>query len=212
VAEPWSRDFDALAERSRHGLRPLDAFSHHRQETKMRFFKAHPALAALFTVLAIGLVSGAAYAVVKEVWVTVDPSKPPEDLAKDVQSQLQQQGVAADVETSQTPNGHTKISIVSHDPAAGSNMHINVAAPQNDEHRRVVRMTTAACVGHVDPNTVADIMSASDVVSALEDKTLSDDQLIAKLRQALADHGYHDVTITLDGETIDIHINAPPTK
>ena len=42
----------------------------------MRFFKSHPALAALVAVALLALVGGAAYAVVREVFITIDPDKP----------------------------------------------------------------------------------------------------------------------------------------
>jgi hypothetical protein len=212
VAEPWSRDFDALAERSRHGLRPLDAFSPRPKETKMRFFKAHPALAALFTVLAIGLVSGAAYAVVKEVWVTVDPNKPADEIAHDIQSQLQQQGVEADVQTTKTASGQAKIVIRAQgqDPANEPNIHLSVpAGVHSDEHRRTVRVKDQA--ESVDADAIAAIMSSEDVNALLADGSASDADVIARLKQEFANHGYHDVTITVDGGTIDIKINAPPT-
>src|SRR5690242_13103099 len=88
VAEPWSSDFAALAERSRHGLRPLAAFSEPK-ETKMRFFKSHPALAAVVTLLVLGLVSGAAYAVVREAWISIDPDKSAPEIQQDIEDQLQ---------------------------------------------------------------------------------------------------------------------------
>jgi hypothetical protein len=212
VAEPWSRDFDALAERSRHGLRPLDAFSPRPKETKMRFFKAHPALAALFTVLAIGLVSGAAYAVVKEVWITVDPSKPADEMAHDIQTQLQQQGVEADVQTTKNGSGQARVVIraQSQDPANEPNIHLSVpAGVQTDEHRRTVRVKCQ--VEHVDGDAIAAVMSSADVDAVLADGSASDADVIARIKQEFANRGYHDVTITVDGGTIDVQINAPPT-
>jgi hypothetical protein len=211
VANSWSRDFDALAERSRHGLRPLEAFSQRPEETKMRFFKTHPALAALFTVLAIGLLSGAAYAVVKEVWITIDPKKPAEQIEQDVRAQLEKQGVKADFHSEKDGDGRLKIKIRTDDPALGSgNIHLNVAGSGNTEtHQRTVRVFQTY-QGEHNSEGLADIMSAPEMIGVLEDETLSDEEVTTQLHKVLADRGYDDVEIKVEDRNVTITIKSPP--
>jgi len=113
VAEPWSNDFAALDEHTRDQLRSLEAtravLSTHTQETKMRFFKTHPALAALVALAVLTLVGGAAYAVVREVFVTIDPDKSGRRDRERRPHQLEAAGVPATVHAEKSDDGKLKV-------------------------------------------------------------------------------------------------------
>ena len=123
MAEPWSNDFQALEAHTRQGLPRL--LPPPPQETKMRYFKSHPALAALVMLLLLGLVGGAAYAVVREVFITIDPDKPADQIEKDVHDQLEAAGVPATVHAEKVDDGKLKIRIGSVDKNLGTDVKIS---------------------------------------------------------------------------------------
>lgn len=211
MAEPWSNDFAALAERSRAGLPTLDAtraaLSTRSQETsRMRFFKNHPALAALIALAVLGAASGAAYAVVREVWVTVDPSQSAPEIEHSVQSQLDQQGVPALVYADKSDDGKLMIAIKSQGEGAGSDLHVNLAGLPDGGTRR-----TLSIEGELDDAAgmaLAQVTSSPEMIAVLKADYPSDDALAAAIRQVLVAHGFTNLDVHVDGDEIHIIVKS----
>lgn len=223
MAEPWSHDFGALAERSQQGLRSLEATraslstrKHDTQERTMRFFKTHPALAALVTILALSLVGGAAYAVVREVWVSIDPDKSAPEIQQDVNSQLEQQGVHANVEISKPGDGRIGIKIKTTGEQAGSdmeNLHIQIAGKEAnvEDVQRRMKLHVQCQLDEAQLKALQETVSSEPVIEAIENHESNDD--IAKaMTKALADAGFHDVDVQVDDTGTLVTVKSPPTK
>jgi hypothetical protein len=208
VAEPWTNDLAALGEHTRRQLRPL---SMPQETTKMRFFKAHPALAALAAVALLTALGGAAYAVVREVWVSIDADKPADQIEQDVHAQLEAAGVPASVHAEKSDDGKLKVSIQSADITAEQALHIAVNGKDAESTDRMVRLRVA-CDGKPDPGAtlaLAEVASGKDMVDVLENHDMSDDELAAAITKVFAAHGYKaDVSVGPDGITATVHVPA----
>ena len=227
MAEPWSNDFDALAAQSRAGLRSLDAtraaLSRPKQETKMHYFKTHPALAALIVFLGLGLVSGAAYAVVHEVWITIDSHESAPQIQQDVQAQLAAQGMNGDVTAEKTDDGRLKVMIRS-TGSGGSDLpdlHVQVDGSDQDQAttNRSVRVQVTC---HLDDaqTTRLTAVTTSQAFQALlvpddgsdaDGSAGSDADRAAAITQLCAAQGFHAVQVQIDGGAVQVTITAPPT-
>jgi hypothetical protein len=231
VADPWSPDFAALDARARRGLRSLDAtrasLSTRTQETKMRFFKSHPALAALVAVLALVLVSGAAYAVVREVWVSIDPDKSAAEIERDVHDQLRRQGVQAKVRAEKPGDGRLKVSILSADSTPlDVDLRTRFRGQPVDPARRAMRIAVggtpvegatrklrvdAAALDADDAEQLRDMFTGDEMRALLERQDLGDEELSAAIEELLVEHGFHDVVVEVDEAGIVlVTIEAPP--
>lgn len=173
----------------------------------MRFFKSHPALSALLAFLILGAVSGAAYAVVREVWVTVDADKAPPEIEQDVTDQLQQQGVSATVHADKEGDGRLRVAIMS--TGSGSveppDLHVDVKnRPAGEQESRSMRVEIKCTDCTIDPDKLADATSGPDMRAVLAAKYASDDELAAAVKKALADHGFPNAVVHVDGENIDV--------
>jgi hypothetical protein len=227
VAEPWSNDFDALAAQSRAGLRSLDATRaalSRPKETRMRYFKTHPALAALVVFLALGLVSGAAYAVVHEVWVSIDSSKPAAEIQQDVQAQLAAQGMNGTVTAQKTDDGRLKVMIRS--TGSGDvdvpDVHVQVDGSDQDQatNSRSVRVALTCQLDDAQQARLTAVTSSpafqalvapDDDGSAGAGSAGSDADRAAAITQLFAAQGFHAVQVQVDGGDVQVTITAPPT-
>ena len=217
MADPWSDDLAALGEHTRHGLRSLAAtrasLSIPEQETKMRFFKSHPALATLIALAVLGLAAPIAYAVARDVWVSIDPDQPAPQIEQSIHDQLQQQGVNATVHADKT-DGKLRVRIESTDPSAGSDdVHVHIAGgdPAHGE-RREVRVEVHCQLDDAQRTRLQQTLASEDLQSLLEDRPAdeSDDELADRLTAALAEHGFAQVHVTVQGDAVTIAIAAPP--
>lgn len=216
MAEPWSRDFDALDARSRHGLRSLDATRtalSQPQETKMRFFKTHPALAALFVFVALGFVSGAAYAVVHEVWISIDAHESPPQIEQDVQDQLAAQGVTGTVTAEKTSDGKLKIKIMDTGSAEPdvANLHIAVNGTQTDMQNHGLRVNAAIHLDDAQSKQLVTTASCPEMQAALAREDGSADARADAIAKVFVAHGFQDVDVQPTGDGFVVTIKAPPT-
>lgn len=226
MAEPWSNDFDALAAQSRAGLRSLDATRaalSRPKETKMRYFKSHPALAALVVFLALGLVSGAAYAVVHEVWVSIDSSKPAAEIQQDVQAQLAAQGMNGTVTAQKTDDGRLKVMIRSTGSGDTDVPDVHVQVDGSDQDRSMAsRSVRVAVTCHLDDAQSQRLtaITASPAFQALlepadgsdaDGSAGSDADRAAAITQLYAAQGFHSIQVQVDGGSVQVTITAPPT-
>jgi hypothetical protein len=184
----------------------------------MRFFKTHPALAALVAVLLLTLVGGAAYAVVREVWVSIDPDKPPAEIEKDVTSQLEAAGVPASVHAEKRDDGQLQVAIQSSDPTAGSALHFSVGGKVVDSEQRMLQLKIA-CEGGTseapcspDPAQIQAVQAVavgSDMLAVLEADYDSNDAFAAAITKVFAAHGFTaTVTIGDGGITARVQVKS----
>jgi uncharacterized membrane protein YkoI len=217
VAEPWSDDFAALAERSRHDLRSLAATRtalSTPKETKMRFFKTHPALGALVALLFLSLVGGAAYAVVREVFITIDHDKPADQIEKDVHDQLEAAGVPATVHAAKRDDGKTEIRI----GMTGSDHDVDLkfadknGPVEQDSDRLQLEVQIKCQLDPAQTEAVTAIASGEQVIDlAINRGDKTDDEIIAAVKAAYADGGFKDVDVTItDGDKLMVTVKSPP--
>jgi hypothetical protein len=221
VADPWADDFAALGEHTRHRLRSLAAtrasLSTTTEETKMRFFKTHPALATLIAILALGAFAPIAYAVVHRIIISIDADKPASEIQDDVQKQLEAAGVNADVHVDKSDeDGKRKleVSVTSNDPNAPEiGVHVDGKDESANSRRAELRVEVKCDLTPEQQATLRAALTAEDVGKLAADRPAgtTDAEIAAKIKAMLAAHGLHDVDVTVTGESVTITINAPPT-
>jgi hypothetical protein len=211
VADPWSSDFAALGERTRHRLPALSSLSQP-QETKMRFFKTHPALAALTALVVLAALSGAAYAVVRELWVSIDTDKSAPEIERDVGKQLEAAGVTGTVHAEKSDDGkQTTVEIHSMDPNMGSGLHIAVGGRPAETCEHSMRLEVTAELDPAAMQALHDAASSPEMIAVLKGDYPSDDDRAAAIEQILADRGFHGVEVHVDGGAVTVRITAPPS-
>jgi hypothetical protein len=217
VAEPWSNDFNALDEHTRKQLGSLEttrtALSTRTQETKMRFFKTHPALAAIVALLALSLVGGAAYAVVREVFITIDPDKPADQIEKDVHDQLEAAGVPSTVHADKLDDGKLQIRIGTTDQNVGSDVKINVNGITGGERQLRLQLKVACELTDAQRDELTAAASGQGIIElAVYRGEKTDDEIVAAVKKIFADAGFHDVDVAVTDGQLEITVKAPPTK
>ena len=205
MADPWSDDLAALGEHSRQGLHSLAATrASVPSETKMRFHKAHPALAALIALLVIGVTAPLAYAFVRHVLVTVDPDKPADQIEKDVTDQLHTAGVEATVKATTADDGQLKVYIQTSDEHLGSDLDVNIGGEvRKAGEGRGIRVECHEC----DAAREQLVMKAATTVGVLE--VIDDDAAVGPaITKALADAGVTDVEVKVAPDAITVVVGA----
>lgn len=204
MADPWSSDFAALGDESRHGLRSLQATrASLPKDSPMRFHKAHPALAALIALLVVGVTAPLAYAFVRHILVTVDPDKPTDQIQQDVTDQLKAAGVEAKVKAEKSDNGPLSITIKTTDENLGSDLEVNVGGQTvHAGTGRGIYIECENCDEAAQKATYNAVMA--DAVTDLID---GDAAIGPAIKKALADIGYAsvDVTVTADKIAVTVH-------
>jgi hypothetical protein len=208
VADPWTEDLAALGDRSRHQLRSIAATRSSvlpnlvPQESKMRLFKNHPILATLITLAVLAIAAPVAYAVVDRVFISVDPDKSASEIEQDIRSQLEHANVQADV-TAEKTDGRVEVRIVSGDERMPN---LDVDVPDGSLGQLRLQVTC-----ELTPAQALQLQQAatSPAVIALLGGP-ADPQFATKLKQALADRGFHDVDVTIAGSSISVTVKAPP--
>jgi hypothetical protein len=215
VAEPWSSDFAALAERSREQLSSLAAtrasLSTRSQETKMRFFiKSHPVFAALAAVAVLTLAGGAAYAVVREVFVSIDPDKPAPEIEHDIHSQLEAAGVPSTVHVDKD-DGRLKVRIGTTDPAVGSDVQIHVNGVPSTSRELRFELALACQLDDAQRAALEAAASSEAMLAVIVDRgDKSDADVIAAVQAVFRDAGFEEVDVKIADGTLRATIKAPP--
>ena len=218
MADPWSSDLAALGECSRRNLRTLEAtraaLAERPQEIpKMRFFKSHPALAALIALAVLAVAAPIAYAVVREVWISIDPDKPAPEIEKDITTQLEAAGMPGTVHAEKSDDGRLKVSIMHSGMKPediGSAVHISVTGETGEKPQHMVRLEVGCALEKAQFDQLTDVLSSDDMVDALKNEDLSDADRAAAIKTVLAAHGFKSVEITTDDEGIHVKVTAPP--
>lgn len=214
MADPWSDDLAALGEHTRHQLRSLDATRtalSRSQETKMRLFKTHPALAAILAVLVLALFGGAAYAVVREVFITIDPDKPADQIQQDINDQLQRAGVPATAQA-EKDGDRLKVRIRSTDPNADE-VKINVAGrgDPGEQHGLRLRLEVHCELTDAQREALQAAASSERVIDLVVDRgDNTDADVAAAVKQILADAGFTDTDVAVTSGELAITIKSPP--
>ena len=206
MADPWSSDFAALGEHSRQALRsPQATRASLPKEPKMRFHKAHPALAALIALLVLGITAPLAYAFVRHVLVTVDPDKPTDQIQQDVTDQLHAAGVEANVKAEKPEDGALKITIQTSDENLGSDLHVQVGSDTvAAQQGRGIRIGCENC----DPAATAlasQAVTADDVIAHIDD----DAAIGPAITKAMTDKGFTNVRVTVEPDAITVTVDPP---
>lgn len=203
MAEPWTDDLAALGTQSRIGLRSPEttraACDLHERKPKMRFFKAHPALATLLVVAILGLFAPVAYAIVDRVFLSVDVSKSEGEIEKDLQEQLNAAGHGnATVKATKTDHEYT-IAIESDNPALAGNLDLQIAAGGKtyDVHLELPDSVTEAQGMAVGEAASKALQREHGETDAEVQKQIVDD---------LARHGMTDVTVKVHDAVVSIAV------
>jgi len=215
VADLFVRDLAALDERSRTHVRSLAATRAHLLSTppetsKMRFFKNRPLLAVLLVLALVGVASGGAY-VVKHAFLTIDPSKSAPEIERDVESQLANEGVTANVAADKSADGGLQLTIMSTDmslPDKLRDMGAIIQTPygtSTDQHRIVIEGDHQ--LNDADQKRLIAVITSHEVVTALETNP-ADTKAI--LERALTAAGFTDVELVDAGSDVVIKVKSPP--
>lgn len=215
MAEPWTDDLAALGERSRAQLRSLAATRAHvlsTQETsKMRFFKNRPLLATLLVLALVGVASGAAYAV-DRVFLSVDPDKSAPEIEQDVKSQLESAGVEVTSVQAEKTDGRVEIRIASPDEHLGSALAVQGpdGVIEGVGGAGQLRLEIGCTLTDAQQKQLVDAGASKEMMDAL---TCEADAAarVTRIENALAAHGFHDVTVTVTADTVTVTVKAPPT-
>jgi hypothetical protein len=221
VVDRWNDDAAALRARTAVGLRSLAAtraaletnLSPTPKEPKMRLFKQHPALATLLVIAGLGLLSGAAYAIVDRVFLSIDPEMSAPEIEEDVQNQLDEAGVNATVEAEKT-EGRIDVRITGDDPSLPENLDIAVGDEEVvvDRHEGRVQLEVKFEISAADQARLIRTVSSAAFTNLTMERPAdqTDAEFVAAVKRVFADAGFHDTAVTVDGDTIFVTVNAPP--
>ncbi len=204
MAEPWTDDLAALGTHTRSGLRSLAstraACDLHERKPKMRFFKAHPALATLLVVALLGLFAPVAYAIVDRVFLSIDTSKSETELEQDLKQQLDNAGHSG-ASVKATKNDHEfTIAIESDNPALAGNLDLQINGANNEP----INLHLALPETLTEAQGIAVGEAASNAIQRPNNET--DAQVEKQIVDELARHGMTDVTVHVQGDSLSITV------
>ena len=226
----WTADRAALVEHTRQQLPSLDetqrlvlasaTHTHTRnrepKERTMSFVKRRPALAAALALIVLAVLTPVAYAVVNRIFVSVDPDQPAEQIEKDVTQQLEQAGISHPVVTAHKNDGRLEIGISTDDQRlASGDLAVKVRGDQagdGTQSRRRIELDTRCQLTPAQNQALIDTLSGHDLVDLLTQAAPdeSDADLAADVEGVLADHGFPDTEVTVNGESIHVVVEHPP--
>ncbi len=179
----------------------------------MRFYKNHPALAALLAILALAVFAPLAYAAVTRVLLSIDTSKSGPEIENDMRDQLNAAGVKADVFVDKSDN-KLKIGVRSTDPNAPE---IAVKVNGRDESASTrhldIRVEAHCELAPEQQTALQAALTSQAVIDVTENRAddITDDEAAARISDALAAQGFHDVEVTVAGSSVSIVVKSPPT-
>lgn len=226
----WAADRAALSEHTRTMLPSLDetrrlvlaSATHPRnrepiKEKNMSFVKRRPALAVVLGLLLLAALTPVAYAVVNHVIISVDPDKPAADIEKDVSQQLERAGIAHPVVTAHKDKNRLEIGISSDDQRlASGNLAVDVrggdAACDSQTGQRRIELAVQCDLTDSQREDLIATVSGHDMTDLLTAAPgdQSDADLAAAIVQLLADHGFADANVNVQGESVHIEVTQPP--
>ena len=220
MADLFTQDLAALDQRSRTHLRSLEATRARVLSTpetsKMRFFKNRPLLALAIVLALVGIASGGAY-VVKHTFLSIDPTKSAPEIKHDVETQLAQNGVTANVDVEKSSDNDVKMTIMSTDdrlPDKLRDMGAIVTTRDGsgsglDDQRRITIDDDAAKLDSAQSKRLTDALTSKPVITALTTGAANAKDVI---EDALGEAGFTDVEITVsDSGDIVVKVKSPPS-
>jgi len=221
VADLFTQDLAALDQRSRTHLRSLEATRARVLSTpetsKMRFFKNRPLLALAIVLALVGIASGGAY-VVKHAFLNIDPTKSAPEIKHDVETQLAQNGVTANVDVEKSSDNDIKMTIMSTDdklPEKLRDMGAIVTTRDGsgssglDDQRRITVNDDAAHLDDAQSKRLTDALTSRPVITALTTNAANVKDVI---EDALGEAGFTDVEVVVaDGGDLVVKVKSPPS-
>jgi hypothetical protein len=199
VADPWTDDLAALGTHTRSGLRSLAitrAECVHHERKPMRFFKQHPALAALLVLAILGIAAPVAYAIVDRVFLSIDVNKSESEIEADVQAQLQAAGKTGTV-TATKGNHEYEVAIESDDPSLG-NLDLEIVGPNDTKYQ--LHLEIPPTLPEAQQTAVGE--AASKAIQRPNGET--DAEMEKAIIDDLAKQGVRDVVVKVRGTAISI--------
>jgi len=161
----------------------------------MRSLIRKPVFAALLILAFLGLAAPIAYAI-DRVFLSIDADKSATEIEKDVNQQLQSQGVPATVEARKSHEGIVHVKIESSEPDLGHKLQIGTADPASARTFRV----EVDCPGEVGCAELHNAATNEDITNILASDR-SDEELAAVIQRHLEEYNVDvtvkDVTVTI---------------
>ncbi|HTL38024.1 MAG TPA: hypothetical protein VL326_33060 [Kofleriaceae bacterium] len=181
----------------------------------MRFFKNRPLLALAIVLALVGIASGGAY-VVKHTFLSIDPTKSAPEIKHDVETQLAQNGVTANVDVEKSSDNDVKMTIMSTDDKLPEKLRDMGAIVVGDgsgsgdwnDQRRITIDDDEAKLDAAQAQRLTDALTSKPVITAL---TRGAANIKDVIEDALGEAGFTDVEITItDGGSLVVKVKSPP--
>ncbi|HEY1549384.1 MAG TPA: hypothetical protein VGG28_16270 [Kofleriaceae bacterium] len=204
----WTDDLAALGETTRSQLRSIAATrANLRMEQNMSLIKRRPLLAAAIAALVIAIAAPVAWAIGTKIFVSIDPEQSADQIQHSVQTQLDNAGVPATVEASKD-DGKLKLKIMSHDPAAGSNLAISIAGSAAPVDSFQVRLEVQAMLTPAQVERLQTAMSSPAISDA--ESSGDADTIEEAVTDALVAAGFKAADVQVTDKTLSVTITQPP--
>jgi hypothetical protein len=176
----------------------------------MRFFKSHPALAALTAVAVLMLLGGAAYAVVREVFVTIDPEQSAPEIQQSLQQQLEAAGVPSTVRVDKNDD-KLRVTIGTDDPSIGQDVKVSVNGVKAERAEMRVQLEIACDLDDAQKAAFQVVVSSQHFMDiAVAADATTDADTAARITVLFHDAGFKDVDVKVAESVVTVTVNAPP--
>lgn len=224
MADPWTDDLAALGEDTR---AQLGSLAHTRARLRMEppmknVFKRRPLFAIAVTALVLAVAAPVAWAIGTKIFVTFDPDKSAPEIEQDITNQLQSAGVTATVHADKSDGrlsvqirgsgealDHANLEVV---PAGSAGVVIEKEGSAGSKQvvSRQIRLEveTAQPLEDAALAKLQAVLGTKEVTDALEGDDL--DHLEEVVTDALANAGFHAVTVEATPGALTVHVTAPP--
>ena len=221
--DPWRSDLAALDERTRLHAPSLErtvslvlasATPHTHKEKTMNRIKRRPALVALIVLAAVAALTPVAYAVANQIFLSIDPDQPDEQIAEDVRQQL----VAAGVDGAEVRAIRDQERLLL-DIEAGEHSPLDLAIGVRDDGHPATARTVRF---ELDVRSDLTPAQRDALTRTMTDPAMlrlhherpegrSDAQVAAAMRDFLVARGYPDAAVAIRGDAITLTIVTAPT-
>lgn len=226
MADPWTDDLAAFGEDTR---AQLGSLAHTRArlrmepQMKMNVFKRRPLFAIAVTALVLAVAAPVAWAIGTKIFVTFDPDKTAPEIEQDISHQLESAGVTATVHADKSDGrlsvriqgsgealDHARLEVVP-SGSAGVTIERHGSAASSQVVRRQIRLEVQSeqKLGDAAMAKLQAALASPAVTDALEGDDLEHLEEVAT--DALADAGFHAVTVEASAGGLTVVVTGPPT-
>ncbi len=219
--DPWLDDLAALRERTRFQAPSLErtvtlvlasATPNDHKEKTMTRIKQRPALVALIVLAAVAALTPVAYAVANQIFLSIDPDLPDEEIAEDVRQQLAAAGVDGAEVRAEREQERLLLDIEAGDHSP-LDLAIDIVDHEDAAARAVrVRMDVRSDLGPAQRDALT--RTATDPVLLRlhheRPEGQSDAEVAAAIRSFLVGRGYPDAAVDVRGDEIVLTIVSAP--